>query len=160
MREGEAEKRKRKLSGISSYIGITTIMRAPPPRFHLNLMHESGFSRETEAIIYVSLLSYVPTIPCMKCSFKMDKAIFRGKIRFSYHLASGRWKFSRPMAQFCLNSPVPAPGMEEDLWGFYTQLWKRRETFYILTVTHVETFNGTNRSPLVIFAMFFNKFAI
>lgn len=112
---GRRRKEKKNLSCISSYIGITTIMRAPPSRLHLNLMYESGFSRETEPIVYLSLLLYVPTIPCMKCSFKMDKAIFRGKILFSYYLASGRWKFSRPMAQLCLNSQVPAPGIEEDL---------------------------------------------
>ena len=112
---GRRRKEKKNLSRISSYIGITTIMRAPPSRLHLNLMYESGFSRETEPIVYLSLLLYVPTIPCMKCSFKMDKAIFRGKILFSYYLASGRWKFSRPMAQFCLNSQVPAPGIEKDL---------------------------------------------
>lgn len=120
----------------------------------------SGFSRETEPVVYLSLLLYVPTISCMKYSFKMDKAIFRGKILFSYYLASGRWKFSRPMAQFCLNSQVPAPGIEEDLSGFYTQLCKRRETFYTLTITYVEIFNGINKSPPLTFVMFSNKFAI
>lgn len=55
---------------------------------------------------------------------------------------------------------VPAPGIEEDLSGFCTQLCKRRETLYILAITYVKIFNGTNESPLLTFVMFFNKFAI
>ena len=127
---GRRRKEKKNLSRISSYIGITTIMRAPPSRLHLNLMYESGFSRETEPIVYLSLLLYVPTIPCMKCSFKMDKAIFRGKILFSYYLASGRWKFSRPMAQFCLNSQVPAPGIEGIYQFLHPAVQKKGDFLY------------------------------
>ena len=55
---------------------------------------------------------------------------------------------------------LPAPGIEEDLSGFCTQLYKRTETLSILTITYVEIFNGTNESLLLTFVMFFNKFAI
>ena len=60
MREGEGEKRKRKLSGISSYIGITTIMRAPPlPYLHVLLCNPyNGYEYLALAIDFIFFISF------------------------------------------------------------------------------------------------------
>ena len=91
------------------------------------------------------------------CPNQMDKATFRGKIPFSYYLASGRWKFSR-MAQFCLNSRCQHQGCRR-IYQVSVPSCAKEGRLYI-TITYVEIFNGTNESLLLTFVMFFNKFAI